>query len=55
MRTDEPIIRYVDKVLKRLREKYMRLLSKGKLKQMAIMAVVRELSGFMWGVMNISA
>jgi transposase len=53
--TDEQTIRYADKAMKRPREKYTRLLYKGKLKQTAITAVARELAGFIWGVMNKAA
>jgi transposase len=53
--TDEPTIRYADKAMKRLHEKYTRLVFKGKLKQTAITAVTRELAGFIWGVMTMTA
>jgi transposase len=54
-RTDEQTIRYADKAMKRLHEKYTRMVFKGKLKQTAITAVARELAGFIWGVMNLAA
>jgi transposase len=53
--TDETTIRYADKAMKRLHEKYTRLLFRGKPKQAAIMAVARELAGFIWGVMTMAA
>ena len=53
--TDEQTIGYADKAMKRLHEKYTRLIFKGKLKQTAITAVARELAGFIWGVMNMAA
>jgi transposase len=53
--TDERTIRYADKAMKRPREKYTRLIFKGKSKQTAVIAVARELAGFIWGVMNMAA
>jgi transposase len=53
--TDERTIGYADKAMKRLHEKYTRLVFKGKTKQKAITAVARELAGFIWGVMNMTA
>jgi transposase len=50
--TNESTIRYADKAMKRLHEKYTRMVFKGKTKQTAVTAVARELSGFIWGVMN---
>jgi transposase len=50
--TDERVIAYADKALTRLHGKYVKLVFKGKIKQMAITAVARELCGFIWGVMN---
>jgi hypothetical protein len=35
--------------VKRLHEKYTRLVFKGKLKQKAVTAAARELAGFIWG------
>jgi transposase len=49
---DEGTVRYADKAMKRLHEKYTRLVFKGKSKQAAITAVARELAGFIWGVMK---
>jgi hypothetical protein len=50
--TDEQTIRHTDKAMKRLHEKYTRMICKGKLKQTAVIAVARELAGFIWGVMK---
>jgi hypothetical protein len=50
--TDEYTITCADKAIKRLHNKYVKLLFKGKSKQTAVTAVARELSGFLWGVMN---
>ncbi len=50
--TDERVISYADKAMTRLHKKYMKLLSRGKPKQVAVTAVARELSGFIWGVMT---
>jgi hypothetical protein len=38
--------------MKRSHEKYTRTVCKGELKQTAIIAVARELAGFIWGVMK---
>jgi len=53
--TDEGTIRYADKAMKRLHEKYTRMVFKGKTKQTAVTALARELAGFIWGVMNNAA
>jgi transposase len=53
--TDEQTIRYADKAMKRLHEKYTRMVFKGKTKQTAVIAVARELAGFIWGVMKEAA
>jgi hypothetical protein len=53
--TDEQTIRYADKAMKRLHETYIRMVTKGKLKQTAVIAVARELAGFIWGIMNHAA
>ena len=52
--TDERVISYADKAMTRLHKKYMKLLSRGKPKQVAVTAVARELSGFIWGVMTMA-
>lgn len=46
------IIGYADKALRRLNKKFFRMLHGGKTKQVAAVAVARELAGFIWGVMN---
>jgi len=43
---------YADRAMRRLHGKYMQLIYKGKPSQKAVTAVARELSGFIWGVMN---
>jgi transposase len=53
--TDERTITYADKAMTRLYKKYMRLVSRGKVKQVAVTAVARELTGFIWGVMTMAA
>jgi transposase len=53
--TDEQTIGQADKAMKRLHEKYTRLVFNGKAKQAAIMAVARELAGFIWGVLRPAA
>jgi transposase len=46
------IIAYADKAGKRLNKKYSKLIYNGKIPQKAVTAVARELSGFIWGMMN---
>jgi transposase len=53
--TDERTITYADKAMGRLHGKFMRLVSKGKPSQVAVTAVARELTGFIWGVMTMGA
>jgi transposase len=50
--TEERTIRYADKAMRRLHEKYTRMVYKGKSKQTAITAEAREPAGFIWGVMK---
>jgi transposase len=50
--TNESIISYADKALYRLNRKYVKMVFNGKSKQVAVTAVARELSGFLWGVMT---
>jgi transposase len=52
--TDETVIRYTDKAMKRPRGKYTRMVFKGKLKQTAVTAAAREPAGFIWGVMTMT-
>jgi len=44
------VIAIADKALQRLHKKFVRLLMKGKHKNMAVTAVARELAGFVWAV-----
>ena len=44
-------LRVADKAMKRLYKKYHKLTDKGKEKKVAIVAVARELAGFIWGAM----
>ena len=44
------VIDIADKALQRLHKKYVRLLMRGKHKNMAVTAVARELAGFIWAV-----
>jgi hypothetical protein len=40
--------------MKRLHDKYTKLVFKGKVKQKAVTAAARELAGFIWGIMNMA-
>lgn len=53
--TEETVIAYADKALRRLHRKYSKLTFNGKSKNTAITAVARELAGFLWGVMTMTA
>lgn len=46
------VIAYADKALRRLQKKFTKMLLKGKSKNVSVIAVSRELAGFIWGVMN---
>jgi len=46
------VIAYSDRASRRLQKKFSRLTSKGKTGQVAVTAVARELSGFIWGLMT---
>jgi hypothetical protein len=46
------VIAYADKALARLHGKFVKMVFRGKSRQTA---VARELSGFIWGVMNRAA
>jgi len=46
------VIAYADKALRRLQKKFAKMLFKGKSKNNAVIAVSRELAGFIWGAMN---
>ena len=45
------LITYANKAGRRLNKKYLRMLFSGKKSQIAVTAVARELSGFIWGTM----
>jgi transposase len=53
--TSDLVIAYADKAQNRLHGKYTKLVFKGKQHNVAVIAVARELSGFIWGVMNMTA
>lgn len=46
------MVAYADKALRRLQKKFTKLVFKGKTKNVAVIAVSRELAGFIWGAMN---
>jgi transposase len=46
------VIQHADRARKRLYRKYWRLVKKGKPSQQAVVAVARELAGFLWGVLH---
>jgi transposase len=52
--TEERVISYADKALYRLHGKFVKMVFKGKVRQRAVIAVARELAGFIWGVMNMA-
>lgn len=49
---DAAVISYADRALKRLQKKFTKLVFKGKTKHTAVVAVARELAGFVWGLMT---
>jgi transposase len=49
------VVRHSQRAMKRLHQKYWRMVRGGKLPQKAITAVARELAGFVWAVMQESA
>ena len=53
--TSEQVITYADKAMTRLHGKYNKMLSRGKIQNVAITSIARELAGFIWGVMNMAA
>jgi len=53
--TSEQVITYADKAMSRLHRKYYKMVARGKEKNIAITGVARELSGFIWGVMKMTA
>ena len=46
------VINYADKANERLRRKYYKLISKGKKRHVAVVAIARELACFIWGIMT---
>ncbi len=48
----EHVINYADKAVYRLKSKFDHMIRMGKKRNVAIAAVARELSGFIWGMMN---
>ena len=46
---DPQIVAYANRAGRRLNRKYLRLIFRGKRSQVAVTAVCRELSGFLWG------
>jgi len=49
---DAKVIAYADKANERLRRKYYSMILKGKNHNVTKTAIARELSGFIWGMMN---
>ena len=47
---DDKIIAYADKAAERLQKRFKRMILRGKPYNVAIMAVARELAGFIWGM-----
>ena len=47
----EQVVQYADRAMRRLAKKFQRLSFRGKSSQVAVTAVARELSGFIWGLM----
>ena len=48
---DPQIVAYANRAGRRLNRKYLHLLHRGKLPQVAVTATGRELAGFIWGAM----
>ena len=48
---DASLVSYANRAGRRLNKKYIRLVFRGKRSQVAVTAVARELSGFIWGAM----
>lgn len=46
------IVAYADRAMRRLQKKFIKLVLKGKSRNVAVTAVSRELAGFIWGIMN---
>ena len=48
------VIEYADKANRRLRQKYYRMIFKGKARNTCVAAIARELSCFIWGMMTVN-
>jgi transposase len=46
------LVAYADKAMRRLHQKYIRIVMRGKSTKQAVTAVARELAGFIWGAMT---
>ncbi len=51
-RNSTPVIAYADRANERLRRKFYRMIRHGKKRNVAIVAIARELACFIWGMMN---
>lgn len=47
---DPKVIAYADKANERMRRRYYKLISKGKKRNVAVTAIARELTCFIWGI-----
>lgn len=47
---DDAVIAYTDRAVERLQKRFKRMVLRGKPYNVAIMAVARELAGFIWGM-----
>lgn len=47
---EDEIVAYADKAVERLQKRFRRMVLRGKPYNVAIMAVARELAGFIWGM-----
>ena len=52
LRNSPEVIAYADKANRRLRQKYYRMIFKGKQRNTCVTAIARELSCFIWGMMT---
>ena len=46
------VIAYADKGNERMRRKYYKMIARGKLRNVAVTAIARELACFIWGMMT---
>jgi transposase len=51
----EPVIAHAFKAQERLHRRFLRLTSRGKPSQVAVVAVARELCGFVWAIARTAA